>query len=205
MTGLTSYHIKLIAALTMLVDHIGFIFYPEVDALRTIGRFSLPLFVWLLVQGEAHTKNVWRYGVRLGALALVSQPFYQAAFGLSQLNVLVQLLLGLICLRALRQRLVLAVPLVAITIVATGLLPLGYGLYGMGLVLLTRCFRPRLWWWACWVSYHVCLAFFGFSGQLPVIFVPIFFTAFNGRRGPAARWFYVFYPGHLLLLALLSQ
>ncbi|MEL7228229.1 MAG: TraX family protein, partial [Cyanobacteria bacterium J06576_12] len=88
MSGLTGYHLKLIAALTMLMDHVGYVFYPDVEVLRVIGRVSFPVFVWLLVQGEAHTKNVWRYGARLGMLALVSQPVYNAAFDVSQLNIL---------------------------------------------------------------------------------------------------------------------
>ena len=66
MPGLTSYHLKLIAALTMVVDHIGVLFYPHLDWLRMIGRVSFPLFIWLLTQGEAHTKDIWRYGLRLG-------------------------------------------------------------------------------------------------------------------------------------------
>ncbi len=92
MTGLTSYHLKLIAALTMLVDHIGVVFYPDLDWLRVIGRISFPLFIWLLVQGESHTKDIWRYGLRLGLLGLISQPIYQVTFDTEYLNILFLLL-----------------------------------------------------------------------------------------------------------------
>ncbi|MEL6354117.1 MAG: TraX family protein [Cyanobacteria bacterium J06627_28] len=205
MSGLTSYHIKLIAALTMLIDHIGHVFYPEADILRVVGRVSFPLFVWLLVQGEAHTKNIWRYGIRLGVLSLISQPFYAAAFAIDQLNVLVQLLIGLVCLRSLRQPKQLAIPVAVCCILLTIVVPLGYGLYGMGLVLLTRYFRNDVSSWLRWIGYHIVWALLGLTGQLPVIFVPLLFTAFNGERGQRARWFYGFYPGHLLLLALASS
>jgi len=200
--GLTSYHLKILAAVTMLIDHIGVVFYPEVSLLRLVGRMSFPLFVWLLVQGEAHTKNVWRYGMRLGVLALISQPVYKAAFDVSQLNILVLLLIGLVCLRALRQPLSWAVPIVIASALAVEILPLGYGVYGLGLILLTRWFRPNRTGWMGWIGYHLFWAILGYANQLPVIFVPFLFTAFNGRRGPTARWFYGFYPGHLLLLAL---
>lgn len=205
MSGLTGYHLKLIAALTMLMDHVGYVFYPDVEVLRVIGRVSFPVFVWLLVQGEAHTKNVWRYGARLGMLALVSQPVYNAAFDVSQLNILVQLMLGLACLRALRLQLEQAIPVVAMSILVAGVLPLGYGIYGMGLVLLIRYFRSGFLWWICWVGYHLCWALLGLENQLPVILVPVLFMAFNGERGSKARWFYGFYPGHLLVLALMSR
>ncbi|MEL7354281.1 MAG: TraX family protein [Cyanobacteria bacterium J06560_5] len=203
--GLTSYHLKIIAALTMLIDHVGHVFYPEVEWLRIIGRVSFPLFVWLLVQGEAHTKSIWRYGARLGVLALISQPVYQAAFDIDQLNVLVQLLIGLVCLRALRQPKKLAVPMVVGCMLLSVIVPLGYSLYGMGLLLLTRYFRNDISSWLSWIGYHTVWALLGVPGQLPVIFVPLLFTAFNGERGSRARWFYGFYPGHLLLLALASE
>ena len=36
--------IKLIAALTMLTDHIGLVLFPDVLMLRLVGRLSMPLF-----------------------------------------------------------------------------------------------------------------------------------------------------------------
>lgn len=36
--------IKILAALFMLIDHIGMIFFPENYLLRIIGRVSMPLF-----------------------------------------------------------------------------------------------------------------------------------------------------------------
>ncbi|MBE9078976.1 TraX family protein [Romeria aff. gracilis LEGE 07310] len=203
MTGLTSYHLKLIAALTMLVDHIGVVFYPDLVWLRMIGRVSFPLFVWLLVQGEAHTKNIGRYGLRLGLLGLVSQPVYQMVFDTAQLNILFQLLIGLVCLRAARQRPELMPPVWITGALIAEALPISYGGYGIILILLTRYFRPNLPWWLAWVSFH--LIWTGIAGpfQLPAIGAPLLFMAFNGQRGPQARWFYGFYPGHLALLTLL--
>ena len=40
--------IKVIAVISMLVDHTGSNFFPDITALRIIGRLSLPLFAcWL--------------------------------------------------------------------------------------------------------------------------------------------------------------
>ena len=52
---------------------------------RTLGRFALPLFVFMIVEGVLHTKNFKRYMLRLGILAsLVSTVFivleYSPAF-----------------------------------------------------------------------------------------------------------------------------
>lgn len=39
--------IQFIAALTMLIDHIGMVFFPSVIGFRAIGRLSFPLFAFL--------------------------------------------------------------------------------------------------------------------------------------------------------------
>lgn len=201
MSGLTSYHLKLLAAGLMLVDHIGVVFFPEASWLRVIGRLSFPLFVWLLVQGEAHTKNVWRYGLRLGLLGLISQPIYQLTFDTARFNILFELLVGLACLRASRQR---SLPLqAAIWLLGAGftdLFDISYGSYGMGLILLARYFQPTALWGLTWVGFH--LAWVPLTGpfQLPAIAAPLLFWAASGNRGSKARWFYLFYPGHLAVL-----
>lgn len=203
MTGLTSYHLKLIAALTMLIDHIGVLFYPDADWLRAIGRISFPLFVWLLVQGEGHTQNVWRYGLRLAILGVIAQPIYQFTFNNGQLNILFELLIGLGCLRGARQYPTWRGPIWITGAFAAEVLPLGYGSYGIVLILLARYFRPTLLWWAVWVGFHGLWALYLGPFQWPALGVPLLFMAFNGKRGPRARWFYAFYPGHLALLTLI--
>ena len=38
--------IQWVAALTMLIDHIGMMFFPTVLGFRAIGRLSFPLFAF---------------------------------------------------------------------------------------------------------------------------------------------------------------
>ncbi|WOD41988.1 TraX family protein [Nodosilinea sp. E11] len=202
---MSSYHIKLLAAITMLIDHIGVVFFPDVDWLRMVGRISFPLFVWLLVQGEAHTRDIGRYGLRLAVLGLVSQPIYQLTFRATELNILFELLVGLVCLRLVRHfpQLQLAIWLGGAGL--SELLPMGYGSYGIALVALTAYFRPQALWWLAWVGFHLLWAWLAGPFQLLAIAVPLIFLLANGDRGPKARWFYAFYPGHLALLWLIRQ
>ena len=202
---LTNYAIKLLAAATMLIDHIGVVFFPDAIAWRIVGRLSFPLFVWLLVQGEAHTRDIWRYGLRLAVLGAVSQPIYQLTFGTARPNILFELLLGLVCLRLARNfpRFEILIWLGAVGL-SVGL-GLGYGSYGLGLMILTRYFR-RDWWWALlWVGFHWLWAWVEGPFQLPAIAVLLIFWFAGGDRGPKARWFYVFYPAHLALLWLIRS
>jgi hypothetical protein len=202
---LTNYAIKWLAAATMLIDHIGVVFFPDAIAFRIVGRLSFPLFIWLLVQGEAHTRDIWRYGLRLAVLGVVSQPIYQLTFATARPNILFELLLGLVCLRLARNfpRFEIPIWLGAVGL-SVGLDP-GYGSYGIGLVILTRYFRRDGWWAMLWVGLHVLWAWIEGPFQLPAIAVLLIFWFANGERGPKARWFYAFYPGHLAALWLLRS
>ncbi len=68
--------LKIIACLTMLIDHLGYTFFPEQLWLRAIGRIAFPLFAWYLAVGHRRTGKPWRYIGRVAVWALLSQiPF----------------------------------------------------------------------------------------------------------------------------------
>ena len=76
--GLTSNGLKIIAIITMLIDHIGYYMYPYLEKetyylFRTIGRISMPIFAYLIVQGFFHTKNLKKYIYRIFGLAVITQ------------------------------------------------------------------------------------------------------------------------------------
>lgn len=49
--------LKIIACITMLIDHVGWILLPDVLALRMIGRISMPLFAFTFGEGCAYTRS----------------------------------------------------------------------------------------------------------------------------------------------------
>ena len=73
--------LKLIAALCMLVDHVGKMFFPKYTFLRCIGRSAFPLYGYCLAVGATRTAHPFRYLSRIISLALLSQPLY--ALGLA--------------------------------------------------------------------------------------------------------------------------
>ena len=108
-TGLTGSHLKWIAIITMLIDHIGaalleigllpkvanavlagnsfdyvmedyHFWYTFDDVLRSIGRLAFPIFCFLLVEGFLHTKDVKKYALRLGLFAALSEIPFDLAF-----------------------------------------------------------------------------------------------------------------------------
>ena len=41
-------YLKVFAIIAMIIDHIGYYLYPELEVLRRIGRFAFPIFLFLV-------------------------------------------------------------------------------------------------------------------------------------------------------------
>lgn len=90
-----SFSLKLLACITMLIDHIGGMFFPDIIFFRIIGRVAFPVYAFLITEGYSRTKNIKRYMFRLFILAIISQIPYMLAFETKGLNVFFTLLSGL--------------------------------------------------------------------------------------------------------------
>lgn len=190
----------------MLVDHIGTVFFPDILIFRILGRFSFPLFILLLVEGEKHTRHFRQYCLRLLLLGIVSQPIYQLLFRSTVWNILFTLLLGLLCLRLVRRfpRWQFLIWIVGATIAQV--LHLEYQAYGIVMIALIHHFQVSAFWWAGWITFHLGLLIVapGFAiFQLPAIFSPFLLSLATHQQGRKARWFYLFYPSHLFALWLI--
>lgn len=74
--------------------------YHSSTIMKYIGRLSFPIFCFLLIEGFLHTRNHWKYAMRIAIFALISEipfdllitgkPFYQGAQ-----NVFFTLLIGI--------------------------------------------------------------------------------------------------------------
>ncbi len=65
--------LKIIAMITMLVDHIGVLFFPGITLFRTIGRIAFPIFAYQIALGYTYTHDRNKYGKRLLIFAFISQ------------------------------------------------------------------------------------------------------------------------------------
>lgn len=62
----------------MLVDHIGYVLFPEVELLRLIGRIAMPIFAFFIGEGCLYTRNRMKYFLRVFLLGLICQAVYIA-------------------------------------------------------------------------------------------------------------------------------
>lgn len=116
--GISGFTLKIIAIISMLIDHSAVVFlepliflkgntdhslYIQYSILRGIGRIAFPIFCFLLVEGFIHTKNVKKYALRLLIFALISEiPFdlalLQGMLDFNHQNVFFTLFFGLLCI-----------------------------------------------------------------------------------------------------------
>lgn len=93
--------LRIIAFVCMFLDHVAFtLMGPSIlaDSFRIVGRLAFPIFCYFLVQGFLHTSSRRCYAFRLFVLALVSQIPYMFCFLSIELNVVFELLAGLLML-----------------------------------------------------------------------------------------------------------
>jgi len=85
---MSTFVLKIIAIVAMLIDHTGAILisphateYPTLYLVsRGIGRIAFPIFVFLIVEGFYHTRDVKKYLKRLGIFAIISEIPFDFAF-----------------------------------------------------------------------------------------------------------------------------
>lgn len=210
---MSAFTLKMIALVTMIIDHVGAVFFPEIIWLRYIGRISMPIYAFLLVQGYQHTRDFKRYVIRMAIFAVVSEVPYDLLFHGSWLefggqNILFTLLTALLVMRLLdasakSRNIFLFIGALAL-IVAPCFLHFSYGIYG---VLVPLCFFLFQKYRGIDALAFSALTYgkYLYDGNLTQVYaiaasIPI--LLYNGKRGAFSLkyFFYIIYPAHLLLL-----
>ena len=209
--------LKWVAIITMTIDHVGAVLYPELRILRFVGRIAFPLFAYLLVLGLENTRNVRNYLIRLFVFAAISQvPFFlaldYAPFEL--LNIFFTLGLGLMFVYFFQKASIFAF----IPLLASFLINFDYGIYGLALIGCMALLRKNTKLGIALIVLLNCLFLFPFSSQflslaaLPLIvlhdtgYLSIVKDYGEDYKIPLWRkyFFYIFYPLHLFLIYVVS-
>lgn len=223
--------LKYIAVFTMLLDHTAHYFLPfsspTAQLFHTLGRVTAPIMCYFLVEGYRYTRSVGRYLLRLLLFGAVSQIpwFFLHHQKIWSFNMLITLFFCLLMLHAeatIRQP-VLRVLAIAACIGATywcdwhfyaALWCLGFRLCGEN--------EARRWGWFSAVSFYYILTQFFTSvgdGALPgkaalsclycfgvFLAIPLL-ACCSGEKGrlKGSKWFfYLFYPLHLGVIAVIK-
>lgn len=220
---MSTFVLKLIAIITMFIDHLGYVINNgDSSTFNIIGRIAFPIFAFQISEGYIHTKNLKKYFLRLFLFALISQiPFMLFTSIINNykfhLNIMFTLLWGLLSIYIYDKcyNKFLKIILFYIIFFVACCLPLDYGLYGVAIILIFYIFKNNFK-FACIffilanlikympqyiVSHNLKIIYYFIFTSIPILF----FAYYNGKKGKDTKYLlYLFYPIHLLLLYAVS-
>lgn len=196
--------LKILAIVLMIIDHTGFAFFPQYKILRIIGRLSFPIFAYMIARGYQHTKDVDRYALRLFIFGLFSQIPFILLFK-SGLNIFFTLLMGLLAIKFYDSK---TRHMLGAVIIASSLLPLDYGLFGVLSIIVFHIYRDNI---KLTVLYQLIITIgyvviHGTTIQMfSVLALFLIFREWKIKLTLNKYIYYAIYPVHILLFFMIQK
>lgn len=95
--------LKIIACVSMLIDHIGMILFPQIKIFRILGRIAFPIFAFMISEGFKYTKNKAKYFLTIFILGSIFQIVYIFVVRNFTLNILLTFSVSIMLLYALQE------------------------------------------------------------------------------------------------------
>lgn len=222
-TNLDTDFLKLIAIVSMCIDHIGGAFFPTTGIFRWIGRLAFPIFCYCMTVGLLYTHDIKRYLGRLALFAVISQPFYILAFHphdwqteWANWNIYCTLFLSLLAMYGLKERKWWLFVLGSFVVsfwnfdYSWGGIELMLVFYlcrnrpKLGAILFTLTYLPAL--YSGYPEDPLCLTIGGHTIDwtiFAILAAPLIFCQTHTHIHVNKWVFYIFYPAHLAVIALL--
>ena len=216
--------LKIIAMVSMVFDHVGDMFFPDVLWPRMIGRLAMPLFAFCITEGYIHTSDKKKYLIRMGVFALVSEVPFDLAFegkvSLNHQNIMLTFFMSILALmlfdlirgkknedtgRYSIGKTILGSLVIIGTAAVAILIKADYTIFAVISVFLFYLFKDTKHFFrtGVGVAFLALTRTMGYYCTTGLSIIPL--LLYNGKKGKGLKWlFYAFYPGHLLLLYLIK-
>lgn len=215
---MSSFVLKIIAVISMLIDHSGYLIFNGFSFMNYIGRLAFPIFAFLITKGYVHTSNLKKYFLRLLIFAIISQiPFMLLFPNGFTLNILFTLALGLLAITVYNKfkNKLLGFIFVILCSVLAHFLHFDYGWFGIAIIFIFYIFKNKK---AYMNIFFIVATFINyiyyFAKTLRIEYLLIFLfcclslipiNLYNGKKGKNIKYFlYAFYPLHLIALYLIT-
>ena len=217
--------LKIIAMISMIFDHVGDMFFTDLLWPRMIGRLAMPLFSFCIAEGYSHTRDKNKYLSRMFIFALVSEVPFDLAFtgkvDLAHQNIMLTYFISILSLvlfdliRGKRSeetgkyrvgRTILGIIEVIGMAGVALLVAADYTVFAVISVFLFYVLKDTksVIRDASGVGFLAVTRTMGFYCTTGLSIIPL--LLYNGKKGRGLKWlFYVFYPGHLLVLYLIKM
>lgn len=222
-TNLDTDFIKIIAVVSMTIDHIGGAFFPQYPAFRWIGRIAFPLFCYCLTVGMMYTGDIKKYLFRLGAFAVISQPFWILAFNsddiignIFNLNIFFTLIVSLLGAWGFKER---KWWLFILALILLNVINFDYAMTGLILILIFYLCRNKPWLGAAVYTLTYLPALNGNMADplalkigghaigfeiFALLALPFIYIQTNSGLKIPKWFFYIYYPVHLFAIYLIG-
>jgi len=215
--------IKLFALLTMLIDHVGLIFFPDVRWIRYIGRLAMPLYGYCIARGFYYSKEhgtLLNYAKNLVILTIVSEIPYTIMEQRPAIDIGLTWLFSLAILYVLesdKEKLKRYVGAAIILIFAAGLyhfISFDFGIYGvMTAVCMYYLMIKKNEPYSMFLALVILWAFYVLVMRKPfeqffAVFAIILISALLPHDGTIKlpkRLYYWFYPVHMTILLIIER
>ena len=214
--------LKIIALVTMTIDHMGMLLFPSVLLFRVIGRLAMPIFAYMIAEGCKYTRNKVKHFLLVFLLGVVCQVVYYFANHDLMMSILIDFSMSILVIYAIEYAKscknwkgwllpVLSVILVGLCVYVLPLFIKGlyfdYGFFGILAPVCVYMFDKK---WLKLVALAIALlpvsacAFTPIQWFCYLALIPL--ALYNGKRGKynIKYLFYLYYPLHLVVLYAIS-
>ena len=217
---MSSFILKIIAIISMMFDHVGYIIFGKFTFMNYVGRLAFPIFAFGISEGYKNTKNLKKYFLRLFIFAIISQIPYMLflnAIGANNFtfNIFFTLILGLLSITIYDKinNKYLGILVVILFSIFAQLFNFDYGYFGIATIFIFYLKKKKkilmniLFVIITFINYfykylitlqirHLIIIVFCCLSLIPI-------NLYNNKKGKNIKYvFYIFYPLHLILLYL---
>jgi len=212
--------IKNVAVLSMVLDHVGLVFFPHIAWFRVVGRLAMPLFAYSMSKAfdrglnNESFESLYKYFFRILMLSIASQvPFSLITGNPHLLNIGFTWILGfLLLLTYTRDNSFFGWFVICLTALLAYFLNADYGLYGalyplMFYVCISKKHKFNLMLVGSALLFLLYSFSFGVSVLQAVSILAVLIIMLLDNYDHVLRfnkWFYYsFYPAHMLVLVII--
>lgn len=221
---LTNNQLKIIALLSMLLDHTGKILLPQHSFLMILGRISFPIFAFMIAEGCTYTKNRTKYLLTILCLAIICQIGFFVTSGSLYMNILITFTLSILTVYSIdlflknknfSSSLLLISELLTVFFLCFFLknilngtdFKIDYGFLGVMLPVVIYYTPKKSWKIICTAVILSVMAITSYKLKWFALLAIPFLALYNGTRGKTnlKYLFYIFYPAHFIVLYLIKM
>ncbi len=222
--------LKLIALVSMTIDHLGYLLFPQYFSLRVIGRLAFPIYAYYVAVGVEKSHDVYKYLCRVSIFAILTQIIFYVV-GIDFVNVMFTYAFAIAGLIGYKNHNPL---FMILAVVIAGYMDCDYSYYGVLVVYIFYFLKDQRLWRN--IAFLVLTGLFIFEYNLNLDFESVkrlyIYRAYNweliGRilveyvafaafplidmdshkytkkQGIMKYFFYIYYPLHLVIFKLIS-